>query len=78
MHPAPAGRRSQRFVVIHSILVGGLWGDVVAGSLGDHLLVRIEFDDADEQGRDLVISATGRTWAARWDELTSRLAAFAC
>ncbi len=54
------------------------WGDVVAGSLGDHLLVRIEFDDGDEQGRDLVISATGRTWAARWDELTSRLAAFAC
>jgi tRNA threonylcarbamoyladenosine biosynthesis protein TsaE len=54
------------------------WGDVVAGSLGDHLLVRIEFDESDEDGRDLVISATGRTWAARWDELTSRLAVFAC
>lgn len=54
------------------------WGDVVAGSLGDHILVRLEFDDADEHARDVEISAAGRTWAARWDELERRLAAFTC
>lgn len=54
------------------------WGDVVAGSLGDHIQVRLEFDDADEHARDVEISAAGRTWAARWDELERRLAAFTC
>ncbi len=54
------------------------WGDVVAGSLGDHVLVRLEFDESDEDARDIVISATGRSWAARWDEIERRLAAFAC
>lgn len=54
------------------------WGDVVAGSLGDHLLVRLDFDEADEGARDVVISANGRSWAARWSEIERRLAAFAC
>jgi tRNA threonylcarbamoyladenosine biosynthesis protein TsaE len=54
------------------------WGDVVAGSLGDHLLVRLDFDESDEQARDIVVSATGKAWAARWDEIVRRLAAFAC
>ena len=54
------------------------WGDVVAGSLGDHVLVRLDFDEADEQARDIVISATGRSWAARWSEIERRLEAFAC
>ena len=35
-------------------------------------------DDADEHARDVEISAAGRTWAARWDELERRLAAFTC
>jgi tRNA threonylcarbamoyladenosine biosynthesis protein TsaE len=54
------------------------WGDVVAGSLGDHVLVRLEFDEADDQARDIEISAAGRAWAARWAEIERRLAAFAC
>ena len=54
------------------------WGDVVAGSLGDHVLVRLEFDEADDEAREIVITATGRAWAARWAEIERRLAAFAC
>jgi tRNA threonylcarbamoyladenosine biosynthesis protein TsaE len=54
------------------------WGDVVAGSLGDHILVRLDFDEADENARNVEISAAGRTWAARWEELSQRLAGFAC
>lgn len=54
------------------------WGDVVAGTLGEHLLVRIEFDDADDDSRAIVISATGKSWATRWDEIERRLATFQC
>jgi tRNA threonylcarbamoyladenosine biosynthesis protein TsaE len=54
------------------------WGDVVAGSLGDHVLVRLEIDEADSEARDIVVSATGRAWAARWQEVERRLATFAC
>lgn len=54
------------------------WGDVVAGSLGDHALVRLEFDDVDEDARNIIISATGKSWAARWDEIERRLEAFKC
>jgi tRNA threonylcarbamoyladenosine biosynthesis protein TsaE len=53
------------------------WGDVVAGSLGDHVLVRLEFDEADSDARDIVISAAGRAWAARWQEIELQLAVFA-
>ena len=54
------------------------WGDVVAGTLGDHLLVRLEFDPADEDARNIAVSAAGRPWASRWGELERRLAVFAC
>ena len=54
------------------------WGDVVASSLGDHVVVRLEFDDADEDARHIVISAAGRSWAVRWEEIERRLAAFRC
>ena len=54
------------------------WGDVVAGTLGDHVMVRLEFDDADADARDIEISAAGRAWAARWSEIERRLAAFSC
>ena len=54
------------------------WGDVVAGSLGDHVLVRLDFDEADDGARDIEITATGRTWAARWAEIERRLAVFEC
>jgi tRNA threonylcarbamoyladenosine biosynthesis protein TsaE len=54
------------------------WGDVVARSLGDHVLVRLDFDDDDTEARDIMISASGRAWAARWSEIERRLADFAC
>jgi tRNA threonylcarbamoyladenosine biosynthesis protein TsaE len=54
------------------------WGDVVAGSLGDHMVVRLEFDEADEEARQIKISAAGRAWAARWDEIERRLAGYKC
>lgn len=54
------------------------WGDVVAGTLGDHVLVRLEFDSTDVDAREIMISATGRGWAARWDEIERRLAAYKC
>jgi tRNA threonylcarbamoyladenosine biosynthesis protein TsaE len=54
------------------------WGDVVAGTLGEHLLVRIEFDEADDDCRAIEISATGKSWATRWDEIERRLATFQC
>ncbi len=54
------------------------WGDVVAGSLGDHVLVRLDFDDDDDEAREIEITASGRAWAARWAEIERRLAAFAC
>jgi tRNA threonylcarbamoyladenosine biosynthesis protein TsaE len=55
------------------------WGDVVAAALGDHLEVRLEFledlldgtgeDAGDDTGRAIEISATGPSWAARWDRV---------
>lgn len=54
------------------------WGDVVAGTLGEHVLVRLEFDESDDDARAIVVSATGKSWAARWDEIERRLAAFQC
>ena len=54
------------------------WGDVVAGTLGDHVLVRLDFDEADDDARFIVITATGRSWAPRWGEIERRLAAFRC
>ncbi|HEY0519547.1 MAG TPA: tRNA (adenosine(37)-N6)-threonylcarbamoyltransferase complex ATPase subunit type 1 TsaE [Ilumatobacteraceae bacterium] len=54
------------------------WGDVVAGSLGDHIVVRLGFDEGDEEARLVDVTAAGRTWAARWDEIVRRLGAFAC
>jgi len=54
------------------------WGDVVAGALGDHLEVRLEHDPDDEAARDIVISATGRSWALRWERIEAALEAFSC
>jgi tRNA threonylcarbamoyladenosine biosynthesis protein TsaE len=54
------------------------WGDVVAQSLGDHLLVHLEPVDDDESARRITVSGSGRSWAVRWDRLHSALGAFAC
>ena len=52
------------------------WGDVVAGALGDHLMVRLDPVDDDESARAVTISATGRTWAARWQRVEAALSGF--
>jgi len=57
------------------------WGDVVATSLGEHLLVVLEADlDAPdrEDFRRIVISGTGRSWAARWERIGAAVASYAC
>jgi len=54
------------------------WGDVVASSFGDHLLVSIEpVEDADDE-RLLRVQASGRSWAGRWAEIERGLERFAC
>ena len=54
------------------------WGDVVAGALGDHLVVHLESDPDDEEVRDIDISATGRSWAQRWDRLEADVRMYRC
>lgn len=56
------------------------WGDVVATSLGDHLLVELQIDPGDVPGdedtvRSLSIAPVGRAWATRWDRLCAELSA---
>jgi tRNA threonylcarbamoyladenosine biosynthesis protein TsaE len=58
------------------------WGDVVSAVLGEHLAVRLELvaePDVDAGAADdvrrITISASGRSWAERWQPLTARLAA---
>jgi len=54
------------------------WGDVVARSLGEHLAVHLVADDDNDDAREIIVSATGRTWAARWERIEAALAGFAC
>ncbi|CAN5509975.1 tRNA (adenosine(37)-N6)-threonylcarbamoyltransferase complex ATPase subunit type 1 TsaE [soil metagenome] len=53
------------------------WGDVVAQSLGEHLLVRLQPGADDEAVRVLTISGNGKRWAARWERLEAAVAKFA-
>jgi tRNA threonylcarbamoyladenosine biosynthesis protein TsaE len=50
------------------------WGDVVAQSLGEHLLVQLEHVPDDEEARRITVSGTGRSWAVRWDRVVAALA----
>ena len=65
------------------------WGDVIAASLGEHLIVHLRMpdtgaevadtgDEAAEMTRVIEISPIGRVWATRWEHLTSGLERFAC
>jgi tRNA threonylcarbamoyladenosine biosynthesis protein TsaE len=54
------------------------WGDVVAGSLGDHLEVRLEHDPDDEAVRHIEVAGTGKAWAARWSAVTAALEEWSC
>jgi tRNA threonylcarbamoyladenosine biosynthesis protein TsaE len=51
------------------------WGDVVAASLGDHLLVELHVDVDDESVRAMSIAAVGPGWATRWNRLCTELSA---
>jgi hypothetical protein len=44
---------------------------------GDHLLVRLEPGDGDDERR-ITVSAVGRGWATRWERITASLAGYAC
>jgi len=52
------------------------WGDVVARAFGDHLMVQLDADDDDEGARLVTVSATGRSWALRWERVEAALAPF--
>ena len=54
------------------------WGDVVAQSLGEHLLVQLVADLDDDDVRHITISGTCRSWALRWDRLSAAVEAYAC
>jgi tRNA A37 threonylcarbamoyladenosine biosynthesis protein TsaE len=53
------------------------WGDVVSSTFGDHLLVRLEPGDGDDERR-ISIGAVGRSWAARWERIGASVARYAC
>ena len=53
------------------------WGEVLAQSLGAHLLVHLDPDPDDEGARLITISATGRSWAVRWDRIREATVRFA-
>jgi tRNA threonylcarbamoyladenosine biosynthesis protein TsaE len=54
------------------------WGDVVSASLGDHLVVRLEPVDDDNDARLIEVAPSGATWASRWDRLSSGLREWQC
>ena len=54
------------------------WGDVVARSLGDHLLVQLDTVDDDEDARMITLGGIGRAWAARWERVEAATEVFAC
>jgi tRNA threonylcarbamoyladenosine biosynthesis protein TsaE len=49
------------------------WGDVVASSFGEHLVVRLDLVADDLGAREVVISPSGHTWAKRWSALCDRV-----
>lgn len=54
------------------------WGDVVANALGDHLLVRMDHDEASDDARLITVVGVGRDWATRWQRLGEALEQFTC
>ena len=54
------------------------WGEVVARSLGDHLLVQLDAVEDDDDARMITLGGIGRAWAARWDHVEAATKAFTC
>jgi tRNA threonylcarbamoyladenosine biosynthesis protein TsaE len=55
------------------------WGDAVAARLGEHLEVRLiwEHGTALDQ-RSIEMTATGRSWAMRWERLEAAMEEWTC
>lgn len=54
------------------------WGDAVAGLLpDDHLRVELSEPDPGDDVRRIVLSASGASWAERWERLELELSAWA-
>ena len=53
------------------------WGDVVEFTFGDHLVVRLDAVEEDEDARVIVLTAVGPTWATRWESLRRAAAGLA-
>lgn len=55
------------------------WGDVIAGSLGDHLEIFLRSDpDGVESARQIEIAGFGALWAKRWDRLSAAVEEYRC
>jgi tRNA threonylcarbamoyladenosine biosynthesis protein TsaE len=54
------------------------WGDVVEHAFGDHLLLRLDLDPADDDARLISLVGHGPGWAARWDLLVDATREWAC
>ncbi len=54
------------------------WGDVVDALFGDHLVVHLAIDLDDEHARDVELSASGPSWAARWGAVSEACEAWRC
>jgi tRNA threonylcarbamoyladenosine biosynthesis protein TsaE len=54
------------------------WGDVVDTLFGDHLAVHLAIDLDDEDARDIELSASGPSWAARWGAVSDACEAWRC
>jgi tRNA threonylcarbamoyladenosine biosynthesis protein TsaE len=54
------------------------WGDVVAASLGEHLVVRLEPVEDDENARLVELVPSGSTWIGRMERLSRGLTEWQC
>ena len=45
------------------------WGDVVASTFAEHVVVRLDLVDGDLDARRITIAPNGPTWAHRWAAL---------
>ena len=62
----------------YTVQVMDEWGDVIAASLGDHLVVRLEPVEGDDEARLIEITPSGASWATRWARLSNGLEEWRC
>jgi len=49
------------------------WGDVLAETFGDHLVILIERTDDSDDARRITIRSVGRRWETRWAKLEAAI-----